>query len=112
MFSVGEGSGRGHEIYKHLMSGISHMIPFVVAGGIILAISYLIDGLCGAPKDGMVIDGISYAFGSVNPIARAFHELGGTFGLGLMLPILGGFIAYSIAGKAGLVIIYCSVDIH
>lgn len=103
MFTVGKGSGKGHEIYKHLMSGISHMIPFVVAGGIILAISYLIDGICGCPKEGMIIDGVAYGFGSVNPISRVFHDLGATFGLGLMLPVLGGFIAYSIAGKAGLV---------
>lgn len=103
MFDVGEGQGKAHQIYKHLMSGISHMIPFVVAGGILLAFAYLIDGLCGAPKDGVVIDGVAYAFGSVNIAARIFHDLGANFGLGLMLPILGGFIAYSIAGRPGLV---------
>ena len=109
VFQIGAGDGRmegaskAHTIYKHLMSGISHMIPFVVAGGILLAFAYMIDGLCGSPKDGAEIDGIFYAFGSVNVIARVFHDLGASFGLGLMLPILGGFIAYSIAGKPGLV---------
>lgn len=103
MFQVSDGGGAGHQIYKHLMSGISHMIPFVIAGGVLLAISYLIDGLVGTPKDGMTIDGILYAFGSVNIVARAFRELGATFALGLMLPVLGGFIAYSIAGKPALV---------
>ncbi|MDO5328950.1 MAG: fructose-specific PTS transporter subunit EIIC [Coriobacteriia bacterium] len=103
MFQVSDGEGKAHELYKHLMSGISHMVPFVVAGGILLAIAYLIDGICGAPKDGATIDGVAYAFGSVNIAARVFRELGATFGLGLMLPVLGGFIAYSIAGKPGLV---------
>ena len=103
MFQVSEGKGFAHQLYKHLMSGISHMIPFVIAGGILLAIAYMIDGIAGTPKDGATIDGVRYAFGSVNLIARAFRELGATFGLGLMLPVLGGFIAYSIAGKPGLV---------
>ena len=98
-----EGSSKAHNVYKHLMSGISHMIPFVVAGGILLAFAYMIDGLCGSPKDGLEIDGIYYAFGSINEAARVLHDLGATFGLGLMLPVLGGFIAYSIAGKPGLV---------
>lgn len=103
MFEVPEGEGKWHVIYKHLMSGISHMIPFVIAGGIMLAIGYLIDGILGAPKTGATIDGVAYPFGAVNLAARAFRDLGATFGLGLMLPVLGGFIAYSIAGKPGLV---------
>ena len=88
-----------HIFYKHLMSGISHMIPFVVAGGILLAIAYLIDGLAGAPK---VIEG-EYVFGSYTLGAKIFHMLGAELGLGLMLPVLAGFISYSIAGRAGLV---------
>lgn len=109
IFQIGAGDARenktskAHTIYKHLMSGISHMIPFVVAGGILLAFAYMIDGFCGSPKEGMEINGIFYSFGSITYAARVFHDLGATFGLGLMLPILGGFIAYSIAGKPGLV---------
>jgi len=101
-----EGS-KFHIFYKHLMSGISHMIPFVVAGGILLAIAYLIDGIAGSPKTGATVieygKEVHYDFGSVNIGARIFHILGGDLGLGLMLPVLGGFIAYSIAGKPGLV---------
>ena len=81
-------------IYKHLMAGISHMIPVVVASGILLALSFFIDSCCGfAGAEG---------FGTNNPFAHILNDIGG-FGLGtLMLPILAGFIAYSIAGRAGL----------
>lgn len=81
-------------IYKHLMYGISHMVPVVVASGIILALSFFIDSCCGnAGKEG---------FGTINPFANILNQIGG-FGLGtLMLPVIGGFIAYSIAGRAGL----------
>lgn len=82
--------------YRHLMSGISHMVPFVVAGGIILAIAYIIDACCGTPAT-------DPSFGSATIVAKIFHMLGADIGLGLMLPVLGGFIAYSIAGKPGLV---------
>lgn len=81
-------------IYKHLMYGISHMVPVVVASGIILALSFFIDSCCGnAGKEG---------FGTINAFANILNQIGG-FGLGtLMLPVIGGFIAYSIAGRAGL----------
>jgi len=104
------GGGKFHTFYKHLMSGISHMIPFVVAGGILLAIAYLIDGICQSPKAGVDIWDATHTviightdFGNISPGAKIFHMLGGDLGLGLMLPVLGGFIAYSIAGKPGLV---------
>lgn len=87
---------KGQIIYRHLMSGISHMIPFVVAGGILLAIAYLIDALSGVSRE-------ATNFGTVTVGAQIFHMLGGDLGLGLMFPILAGFIAYSIAGRAGLV---------
>ncbi|MCQ2748019.1 MAG: fructose PTS transporter subunit IIA [Mycoplasmoidaceae bacterium] len=81
--------------YRHLMSGISHMIPFVVAGGILLAIAYLIDTCCGIkPEDN---------FGNNTIGAQIFHMLGAQIALGLMFPIVGGFISYSIAGRPGIV---------
>lgn len=93
--SFGPKQSKFQIFYRHLMSGISHMIPFVVAGGILLAISYIIDACCGKGQDPQ--------FGTVTVAAQIFHILGGDLGLGLMLPVLGGFIAYSIAGKPGLV---------
>ncbi len=81
-----------HTIYKHLMTGISHMVPVVVAGGIILALSFFIDSCCGFTKN----------LGTNNPFANILNQIG-KFGLGtVMLPVLAGFIAYSIAGRAGL----------
>lgn len=88
-------SGRMHTFYRHLMSGISHMIPFVVAGGILLAIAYLIDTASGvAPGPD---------FGNHTIGAQVFHLLGAEIALGLMFPIVGGFIAYSISGRPGIV---------
>lgn len=86
---------KGQVIYRHLMSGISHMIPFVIAGGISLAIAYLIDSIAGFSG--------TTGFGNTTIGAKIFHFIGADFGLGLMFPVLGGFIAYSIAGKPGLV---------
>ncbi|MCQ2793961.1 MAG: PTS fructose transporter subunit IIC [Bacilli bacterium] len=86
--------GFWHDVYQHLMCGIGHMVPFVVAGGILLAIAYIIDAACGAPQ--------GEEFGNWSIGAKIFHILGGDLGLGLMLPVLAGFISYSIAGKAGL----------
>lgn len=88
-------SGKAHTFYRHLMSGISHMIPFVVAGGILLAIAYLIDTASG------VAPGVD--FGNTTIAAQVFHLLGAEITLGLMFPIVGGFIAYSIAGRPGIV---------
>lgn len=89
----------GHKIYKHLMNGVSHMLPFVVGGGILIAIAFLIDG--------MSIDLNSLLpeergnFGSITPMAAMFKSIGGA-AFGFMLPILAGFIAMSIADRPGL----------
>lgn len=86
----------GHKLYKYLMGGVSHMIPFVIAGGILIAIAFLIDAAAGN-------SGAGANFGSVNPVASWFKTLGG-FSMGLMLPVLAGFIAYAIAGTPALVV--------
>ena len=88
-------SGRAHTFYRHLMSGISHMIPFVVAGGILLAIAYIIDSASGF---GQATD-----FGNHTVAAQVFHILGADVALGLMFCVIGGFISYSITGRPGLV---------
>lgn len=94
--TFGDRPSIGRQIYKHLMSGISHMLPFIVAGGILLAISYIIDGAMGvANTDAM--------FGQRNLAAMIFHMLGANLVMALMVPVLAGFISYSIAGKQGLV---------
>ena len=85
----------GHTIYKHLMNGVSHMLPFVVGGGILIAIAFLIDGFL-APEAGS-------AFGSATPAAAFFKQVGGD-AFGFMLPILAGFIAMSIADRPGLAV--------
>lgn len=95
-------SGKAHIIYRHLMSGISHMIPFVVAGGILLAIAYLIDSVSGVSPGSLSSEGIP-DFGSHTIAAQIFHMLGAEIALGLMFPIVAGFIAYSIAGRPGIV---------
>ena len=85
----------GRKLYKHLMNGVSHMLPFVVAGGIFIAIAFLIDAASGAPQDGN--------FGSATPVAAWFKSIGGV-AFGFMLPILAGFIAMSIADRPGLLV--------
>ena len=85
----------GRKLYKHLMNGVSHMLPFVVAGGIFIAIAFLIDAAMGAPQDGN--------FGSATPVAAWFKAIGGA-AFGFMLPILSGFIAMSIADRPGLLV--------
>ncbi len=92
--SVGDESF-GRKLYKHLMNGVSHMLPFVVAGGIFIAIAFLIDALSGAPQDGN--------FGSATPVAAWFKTIGGV-AFGFMLPILAGFIGKSIADRPGLLV--------
>ncbi|MCQ3908848.1 MAG: fructose-specific PTS transporter subunit EIIC [Mycoplasmoidaceae bacterium] len=102
-------SGRAHTFYRHMMSGISHMIPFVVAGGILLAIAYLIDTASGVTPEllirtyGEKYPDIASKFGSWTLGAQVFHILGADLALGLMFPVVGGFIAYSIAGRPGIV---------
>lgn len=98
------GSGKesmGHSLYKHLMNGVSHMLPFVVGGGILIAIAFLIDG--------MSVDLSALApeergnFGTITSAAALFKGIGDK-AFGFMLPILAGFIAMSIADRPGLVV--------
>lgn len=94
--SAGDGSDSfGRKLYKHLMNGVSHMLPFVVAGGIFIAIAFLIDAAMGAPQDSN--------FGSATPVAAWFKAIGGV-AFNFMLPILAGFIAMSIADRPGLLV--------
>lgn len=85
--------GIGHKIYKHLMNGVSHMLPFVVGGGILIAISFLLDDY--------TINAAN--FGSNTPVAAWFNKLGG-YAFSFMMPILAGFIARSIADRPGLAV--------
>lgn len=87
----------GRQIYKHLMNGVSHMLPFVVAGGIFIAIAFLIDSASGVQAQG------NSAFGTVTPAANWFKTIGG-YAFSFMLPILAGFIARSIADRPGLLV--------
>lgn len=91
--SVDTGEGAGRKIYKHLMNGVSHMLPFVVAGGIFIAIAFLIDTMAGNAG--------TADFGTVNPAAAWFKTIGG-YAFNLMVPVLSGFIAMSIADRPGL----------
>lgn len=99
--SVGGKESIGHKIYKHLMNGVSHMLPFVVGGGILIAIAFLIDGfsvdLNSLPADQRT------NFGTITQAAAMFKGIGGT-AFGFMLPILAGFIAMSIADRPGLAV--------
>ena len=91
----------GHKIYKHLMNGVSHMLPFVVGGGILIAIAFLIDGLS------VDINSLSEIerenFGTITKAAALFKEIGNV-AFGFMLPILAGYIAMSIADRPGLAV--------
>ncbi|HFI0351974.1 TPA: fructose-specific PTS transporter subunit EIIC [Streptococcus suis] len=86
----------GKAFYKHLMSGVSQMLPFVIGGGILIALAFLFDNLLGVPSDQLG------NLGSYNEIAAMFMKIGGA-AFGFMLPLLAGYIAYSIAEKPGLV---------
>ncbi|WP_213818612.1 PTS fructose transporter subunit IIABC [Garciella nitratireducens] len=92
-------SGKGHQIYKHLMNGISHMLPFVVGGGILIAVAFLIDSLTG---DISSTDEIAN-LGSISRAASFFKGLG-DLAFGFMLPILSGYIAMSIGDRPGLAV--------
>ena len=83
----------GRKAYKHLMNGVSHMLPFVIGGGILIAIAFLLDDYSIDPSN----------FGSNTPVAAWFKTIGGT-AFGFMLPILAGFIAQSIADRPGLAV--------
>ena len=87
--------GVGSQIYKHLMSGVSHMLPFVIGGGIMIALAFLIDTICGYGSTG------GSNFGT--PLS-AFFKYVGDLSMGLMVPVLAGYIAYSIADRPGLAV--------
>ena len=86
----------GGAFYKHLMSGVSQMLPFVIGGGIMIALAFLLDNILGVPQDQLS------NLGSYHEIAAQFKTIGGA-AFGFMLPVLAGYIAYSIAEKPGLV---------
>lgn len=96
-----ESDSVGHQIYKHLMNGVSHMLPFVIGGGILIAIAFLIDGFA-VDLNGLPFDERSN-FGTITPMAAMFKSIGGV-AFGFMLPILAGFIAMSIADRPGLAV--------
>ena len=93
----GEKESIGHAAYKHLMSGVSHMLPFVIGGGIMVAIAFLIDTICGFGTTG------GSDFGTCTPLSALFKYIGG-LAMGLMVPVLAGYIAYSIADRPGLAV--------
>ncbi len=96
-----ESDSIGHQIYKHLMNGVSHMLPFVIGGGILIAIAFLIDGFA-VDLNSLPFDERSN-FGTITPMAAMFKSIGGV-AFGFMLPILAGFIAMSIADRPGLAV--------
>ena len=91
----------GHKVYTHLINGVSHMLPFVVGGGILIALAFLIDGMLvdmnALPEE------LRGNFGSITPIAATLKSIGGV-AFGFMLPILSGYIAMSIADRPGLTV--------
>ncbi len=93
--------GTGHKIYTQLMNGVSHMLPFVVGGGILIAIAFLIDGLSvdlnSLPADQRA------NFGTITPVAALFKGIGDT-AFGFMLPVLAGFIAMAIGDRPALAV--------
>lgn len=93
----GEKESFGHAAYKHLMSGVSHMLPFVIGGGIMIAIAFLIDTICGYGSTG------GGNFGSCTPLSALFKYIGG-LSMDMMVPVLAGYIAYSIADRPGLAV--------
>lgn len=97
--STRQKSGAGHRIYTQLMNGVSHMLPFVVGGGILIAIAFLIDGLC---VDMASLSEAERAnFGTITPVAALFKGIGGA-AFGFMLPVLAGFIAMAIGDRPAL----------
>ena len=85
----------GRKIYKHLMNGVSNMLPFTVAGGIFIAVAFLIDTVAGAPQDS--------GFGTHTPAAAFFKTVGG-FAFNFMIPVLAGYIGKSIADRPGFLV--------
>ncbi|WP_271001885.1 PTS fructose transporter subunit IIABC [Listeria seeligeri] len=94
--SSADGLSIGQQIYKHLMSGVSHMLPFVIGGGIAIAIAFMLDQLIGVPQDQLA------KLGSYNEIPALLKQIGDV-AFGFMLPVFAGYIAYSISDRPGLV---------
>lgn len=94
-YGEGESEGVGRKVYKDLMNGVSHMLPFVIGGGIMIALAFLIDTIMGAPRDAN--------FGTYTA-AAAFFKGVGNVAFGFMLPVLAGFIAESIGDRPGLAV--------
>lgn len=92
-----EKAGIGSQIYKHLMNGVSHMLPFVIGGGILVALAFLVDTLFGYGSSG------GANFGTCTPLSAFFKYVGGLV-MGLMVPVLAGYIAESIADRPGLAV--------
>ncbi len=95
------GGGVGHTLYVNLMNGVSHMLPFVVGGGILIAVAFLIDGL--SVDLNSLAEAERSNFGTITPVAAMLKNIGNV-AFGFMLPILAGFIAESIADRPGLVV--------
>ena len=95
------GGSKGHQIYMQLMNGVSHMLPFVVRGGILIALAFLIDGLC-VDMTSLTAEA-RQSFGSITPVAATLKSIG-NLAFGFMLPVLAGFIAMSIADRPGLAV--------
>ena len=93
--SSGDGESFGRKLYKHLMNGVSNMLPFTVAGGIFIALAFLIDSIGGAPQDG--------DFGT-HLAAAAWFKTIGNYAFQFMIPILAGYIGLSIADRPGLLV--------
>ena len=97
----GKSSGIGHQIYTQLMNGVSHMLPFVVGGGILIALAFLIDGLC------VDMNALSAAdrgnFGTITPVAAQLKTIG-KLAFGLMLPVLAGYIGEAIGDRPALAV--------
>lgn len=93
--SSGEKESFGRKLYKHLMNGVSNMLPFTVAGGIFIALAFLIDTIAGAPQDSN--------FGTFTEAARFFKTIGG-FAFNFMIPVLAGYIGKSIADRPGFLV--------
>lgn len=93
--SSGEKESFGRQIYKHLMNGVSNMLPFTIAGGIFIALAFLIDTIAGAPQDGN--------FGTFTPAAAFFKTIGG-YAFNFMIPVLAAYIGKSIADRPGFLV--------
>ena len=99
--TVKASGGAGHKIYVQLMNGVSHMLPFVVGGGILIALAFLIDGF--SVDLNSLAEAERANFGSINPVAATLKSIGGV-AFGFMLPVLAGYISESIADRPGLAV--------